>query len=145
MGAATLMLVACNDDHVYEYSVDVNSAEWTPTDTLFYPVHVDLKSSPYSLIECYYPYCLSLVVRYEKVYPAPEVPLRIMLDKEYRVCLDLGDASSVPDGDTWGSLCTKEFDITRMIFSFPDSGNYVIKIWPEETVKNVSSLTAVLE
>lgn len=142
---APLLLAACNDEHDYEYSVDVHSSGWTPTDTLFYPIHANQHPTSFSPIQIHYPYCLGLVVRYDKSFPAPILPLRIQLDKEYRVLLDLGDAGSLPDGSTWGSLCTKEFDITRMVLSFPDSGDYVLKVWPEERVETVSSLTVILE
>lgn len=145
LGVATLLLVACGNDHAYEYSVDVNSSEWTPADTLFYPIHVDQKVTPYSPIECHYPYCLTLVVRYERSYPAPVIPLCILLDKEYSIKLDLGDEIAKPDGETWGSLYTKEFDVSRALFSFPDSGDYVLKIWPEKNVETVLSITAILE
>jgi len=142
---ATLLMEACSNQHVYEYSVDVNTSQWTPTDTLFYPVHVDRTPADFSPIECYYPYCMSLVVRYNKTYPAPVLPLRVKLDREYCIRLDLGDSMSMPDGDTWGSYLVKEFDITRAIFSFPDSGDYALKIWPEECVTDVVSISTILE
>jgi len=145
LGIVMLLATACNDKYAYEYSVDVNSSEWTPADTLFYPIHVSIRPTSFSPIECHYPYCMALAVRYDGSFPAPIVPIRVMLDREYMVSLDLGDDMSVPDGDSWGSLVVKEFDITRAIFSFPDSGDYVLKIWPEDTVKTVSSVTVTLE
>lgn len=145
LAMATLLLAACNDDHVYEYSVDVNSSEWTPTDTLFYPIHVNRNSTSYAPIQIHYPYCLSLVVRYDRSFPAPVVPLGVALDRPYHIQIDLGDEQARPDGDSWGSLYVKSFDVERALFSFPDSGDYVLKIWPADTVKSISSVTVILE
>ena len=46
---------------------------------------------------------------------------------------------------TWASNNVKEFAITECDFLFPDSGNYLLKVWPDAEVENILSLTATLE
>ena len=127
---------------VYDNSVDVNAKQWAPTDTLLFPIHVEEKATSRWPIDPRQTYTLYLGVRYESCYPTPDLLLHFQLTKqEFRVSLPLGDKEHKPDMG-WLSVAHKEFDITRYDFAFPDSGDYVLRVWPEETYTNILSVTA---
>lgn len=142
-----LLLVACSDGVVYDYSVDVPSSDWAPTDTLVFPIHVSQKADHIRLIERNIPYCMGLAVRYERYYPCGLLQLHFRLDDgmEQSVDLMLGDLDDQPDGSTWGVMCTKEFEDVELFYSFPDSGLYQLKVWPDTLTQHIVSLTATLE
>ena len=141
-----LLLGACNDGAIYLHSVDVDSAEWTSADTLIFPIHVAPLAKPYSPIERNFPYCLTLTVRYERVFPLADVPIRVSLANDiHPVILPLADADGFPDGEQRGTLCQKSVDVNNAVFLFPDSGDYQLKIWPDSTASHILSITATLE
>ena len=143
--ATMLLLTACNKGQVYDLSADVDSSGWTPADTLYFPIHVEEHATPRYPIEPQQTYQLSLAVRFASCYPAPQLHLHFsLLDQTYRLHLPLEDAEGLPDM-AWASNNTKEFAVTECAFAFPDSGNYLLKVWPDAEVENILSLTAALE
>ena len=143
--ATTILLAACNKGQVYDYSADVHSSGWTPADTLYFSIHVEEHATPRYPIDPQRTYQLSLAVRFASCYPAPQLRLHFsLLDQNYLVPLPLEDAEGMPD-ITWASNNVKEFAITECAFLFPDSGNYLLKVWPDAEVENILSLTATLE
>ena len=110
-----------------------------------FPIHVGSEARSFSPIEQDYPYCLSLDFRYEYAYPAPVMLLHVEYDRRYDFEVSLGDDGGFPDGEGWGSMMTKEFDVTKACLSFPDSGDYLLKVWPDSIVSGVYSVTATLE
>ena len=143
--ATMLLLTACNKGQVYDLSADVDSSGWTPADTLYFPIRVEKHATPRYPIEPQQTYQLSLAVRFASCYPAPQLRLHFsLLDQTYSVHLPLEDEEGMPD-ITWASNNVKEFAITDCAFLFPDSGNYLLKVWPDAEVENILSLTATLE
>lgn len=143
--ASLVLLTACSNDIVYDYSVDVNPSEWTPTDTLFFPIRVDKPSNRFHPLELLCPYCLTLTVRYESCYPAQTLHLHIQMDDTKPVAIPLGDESGFPDGQPVGSLYMKSYEVNNMLFAFRDSGDYCMKIWTDSLAESVVSVTATLE
>lgn len=142
-----LLLTACSNDLVYNNSVDVHSSGWAPTDTLVFPINVDNKPNPAMPIERHVPYCLGLALRYERYYPCGMVQLHFQLDdaREQMVTLMLGDVTDMPEGETWGSLCVSQIDDVSLYYTFPDSGLYQLKVWPDTLTEHIVSLTATLD
>ena len=150
--ATMLQLAACSDAPAYLHSVDVDSSEWTSADTLFFPIRVDAEAKSYSPLERNFPYCLSLIVRYDVVYPMPDAKVCIQLSdgrkplSEIRVVdLPLADEDGFPDGERVGTLCLKTVDVPSSFYIFPDSGDYQLRIWPDSVATHIVSLTATLE
>ncbi len=150
--ATMLQLAACSDAPAYLHSVDVDSSEWTSADTLFFPIRVDAEAKSYSPLERNFPYCLSLIVRYDIVYPMPDAKVCIQLSDGSKplseisvVDLPLADEDGFPDGERVGTLCLKTVDVPSAFYLFPDSGDYQLRIWPDSIASHIVSLTATLE
>lgn len=145
---ATLLLTACSPNGiVYDHSADVDPCGWAPADTLFYPIYVTPVAQPGAWIDSVSFYQLSLAVRYQLSYPCQTLPLHLCFNngqKEQLVHLSLADNQSIPDGDHWSSLYTKEFDVTGLPIHFDTTGNYMLKIWPDSIQTDICSVTVTL-
>ena len=147
-----LQLAACSDAPAYLHSVDVDSSEWTSADTLVFPIRVDGEARSYSPLERNFPYCLSLIVRYDGVYPMPDARVCVQLSDGREpltevsvVDLTLGDEDGFPDGELSGTLRLKTIDVPSSFYLFPDSGDYQLRIWPDSIASHIVSITATLE
>lgn len=142
-----LLLAACSDGLVYNHSVDVHPDGWAPTDTLFFPIHVDEETRPGRLLEVNIPYCLGMVVRYERYYPTSTIQVYAQMDNEepYEINLPLGNLRDMPDDDQSGSVCIKEFNDLSPYFVFPDTGFYQLKVWPDTITDHILSMIVTLE
>ena len=140
------LLLACNKGQLYDNSADVRASAWTPADTLSFPIWVDTVPTPRYPLLRQQPCRLSLGVRFELCYPLPEMDLHFRfshIDTLYHVHLPLGDEEGRLKED-WVSVQVREFDITHCAFSFPDSGSYLLQVWPDQTLNHILSITATL-
>lgn len=136
------LLSGCSKGLVYDNSVDVNAKQWAPTDTLLFPIHVEPQASTRWPIDPRQTYTLCFGIRFESCYPTPDLQLHFsLMGKAFDTPLPLGDKQHQPEMG-WLSVAYKEFDITRYDFAFPDSGDYELRVWPEETYTNILSVTA---
>ncbi|MBQ0056239.1 MAG: hypothetical protein KBT20_01170 [Bacteroidales bacterium] len=134
----------------YEQSVNVSLRTWSRTDTLSFEVTVPDVFDPYNPLQAGTPYNVALALRYRPDYPCEPLSLHMRLVNDsvsYVGCsrrLSLTGSDGLPDGSTWGSLSTKQFDDLQYTITFPAAGSYRLLIWPEHEASRIASVTVSL-
>lgn len=140
---------------VYNNSVNVHQDGWTVADSLFFAMQVEEQANPILPIATGIPYKMKLGVRYTTSYRATELPLNFAFEvadslgryeaiRNFRVSLPLVSDDQQPDGDSWGSLLVKEFDVTYASLCFPTMGSYRLIVQPDSTTVGIVSVSLQL-
>ena len=135
--AFVLLASSCANDASYNKSADVSCEGWTSADALLFDIHVvdSLRKGETQTLVKGEKYALSISFRYSRKYPYTTIPIHICVGSENYSVFPYTETRN-----TWSDLYQDVFDLPNVPISFPDTGMYIIKVFPDTTLTDIYSV-----
>lgn len=151
-----MLLSACHSTTDYFQSCDIDHEQWSPADSLFFPIHIAETSDVLAPVQYDHDYSITLSYRHSHRYPYQTLPVVFSVERSdstgwqlltapLRVQLPTVDETGYPDDSGWGSLSQKEVLVSHRKLRFPQPGDYRIVICPDTLLSGVVSISVELD